>query len=86
MDPYFITPPLFNIDEGVTSSIKEIPIIFIITPSSDPLNDLREYTWNQTGKQLVQISLGQGQGPIAQAYFKRCSEDGQWLFFQNTHL
>jgi len=81
-----VTPPLFAIDEGVNSSTKETPIIFIITPGSDPLNDLREYTWNQTGKQLCQISLGQGQGPIAISYFKRCTEDGQWLFFQNTHL
>jgi len=42
MDPYFISPPLFNIDEGVSSSTKETPIIFIITPGSDPLSDLKE--------------------------------------------
>ncbi len=32
------------------------------------------------------ISLGQGQGPIAEALMKSAMERGQWVFFQNCHL
>jgi len=63
-----VNPPLFNIDEGYKSSTKSTPIIFIITPGSDPLNDLRNYSdKKQQGKQLQQLSLGQGQGDQAKA-------------------
>mmetsp|Transcript_64518 Transcript_64518/g.54722 ORF Transcript_64518/g.54722 Transcript_64518/m.54722 type:complete len:113 (+) Transcript_64518:780-1118(+) len=86
MDPFFVNPPLFNIEEGFKSSTKETPIIFIITPGSDPMADLRNFTSKKTGRDLHQISLGQGQGPVAESYFKRFSDSGEWLFFQNTHL
>lgn len=32
------------------------------------------------------ISLGQGQGPIAEAIVKRGTELGKWIFLQNCHL
>jgi len=38
------------------------------------------------GKDLKQLSLGQGQGKQAVAMFKKFSEDGTWLLYQNTHL
>jgi dynein heavy chain len=86
MGPFFVNPPLFNIEEGYKSSTKETPIIFIITPGSDPMADLRAFTEKKTSQELKQISLGQGQGPVAESLFKRCSDSGEWLFFQNTHL
>lgn len=38
------------------------------------------------GKDLKQLSLGQGQGKQAVAMFKKFSEDCIWLLYQNTHL
>jgi len=80
MDPHFVNPPLFKIDEAYKNSSKNTPIIFIITPGSDPLNDLRNFTLKHTGKELYQLSLGQGQGKEAYDLYKKCSEDGSWLF------
>mmetsp|Transcript_98257 Transcript_98257/g.211908 ORF Transcript_98257/g.211908 Transcript_98257/m.211908 type:complete len:81 (-) Transcript_98257:499-741(-) len=80
MGKHFVNPPLFNIEEGFNSSVKSTPIIFIITPGSDPLNDLRLFTERNTGKALQQLSLGQGQGKEAVAMYKKFSEDGSWLF------
>lgn len=37
-------------------------------------------------KKMNSISLGQGQGPIAEALMKSAMERGQWVFFQNCHL
>jgi len=86
MGSHFVDPPLFKIDEGYASSTKETPIIFIITPGSDPLSDLRKFSEKKMGKDLKQLSLGQGQGKQAVAMFKKFSEDGTWLLYQNTHL
>lgn len=67
MGDFFVNPPLFSIEEGYKSSTKETPIIFIITPGSDPMADLRNFTTKKTGRDLYQISLGQGQGPVAES-------------------
>ena len=37
-------------------------------------------------KKLTAISLGQGQGPRAEAMMKSAMERGKWVFFQNCHL
>lgn len=67
MDKHFVNPPLFKIEEGQVNSTKAMPIIFVITPGSDPLADLKKYTDKITGKPLQQLSLGQGQGKEAVA-------------------
>jgi len=77
---------LFDIAEGFKNSSKETPIIFIITPGSDPLSDLKTFTERTTGRALQYLSLGQGQGKEAESMYKKCSQDGTWLMYQNTHL
>uniref|UniRef100_A0A673IRK3 Dynein heavy chain C-terminal domain-containing protein n=1 Tax=Sinocyclocheilus rhinocerous TaxID=307959 RepID=A0A673IRK3_9TELE len=37
-------------------------------------------------KKMSTISLGQGQGPSAEAMMHSAMEKGQWVFFQNCHL
>lgn len=86
MGEHFINPPLFKIDDGFFSSTKTTPIIFIITPGSDPLKDLKQFTEKTTGRQLQMLSLGQGQDKQAISMYKKFSDDGTWLFYQNTHL
>lgn len=79
MGKHFVEPPLFKIDEGYANSSKETPIIFIITPGSDPLNELKKFADKKLGKEMKQLSLGQGQGKQALTMFKKFSEDGTWL-------
>jgi len=85
MGEHFINPPLFKIDDGYHSSTKVTPIIFIITPGSDPLKDLKIFT-EKIGKQLQMLSLGQGQDKQAISMYKKFSDDGTLLLYQNTHL
>ena len=37
-------------------------------------------------KKLSAISLGQGQGPRAEALMRQAQDRGRWVFFQNCHL
>jgi len=80
MGAHFVDPPLFDIEKGYESSDKTTPIIFIITPGSDPLNDLRNFAEKRC-MGLQQLSLGQGQGKEAVSMYKKYSEDSSsWLF------
>jgi len=77
--------PLFNFEEGYKNSTKENPILLITAPGSDPVNEIKVFAYKE-GKELRMLSLGQGQDKFAIANFNRCSEEGFWLMYQNTHL
>ena len=54
---------------------------------TDPANDLYKFAETmRVAKKLTSISLGQGQGPRAEAMMKSAMERGKWVFFQNCHL
>ena len=87
MEKHFIEPQLFKIEEGYINSTKDTPIIFVITPGSDLLADIKKFPDKKIIKDLKQISsLDQGQGKQATAMFKQFSEDGTWFLFLNTNL
>ena len=63
------------------------PLIFVLSAGTDPAADLYKFAEEMKFlKKLNSISLGQGQGPRAEALMKAAMERGQWVFFQNCHL
>lgn len=65
------------------------PLIFILSTGSDPITPLTKFAslkeYNMADR-LHMISLGQGQGPIAEDLIKRATLTGDWVFLQNCHL
>ncbi|XP_036139541.1 dynein beta chain, ciliary [Monomorium pharaonis] len=66
------------------------PIFFILSPGVDPLKDV-EKLGKQLGftfgaKNFHNISLGQGQEPIAEETIEVSARDGHWVILQNIHL
>lgn len=87
MDAQFVQPPQFDISKSFEDSNCLTPLVFILSPDSDPMAALHTFA-EKIGfdKQFESISLGQGQGPIAQKIVADAQAAGTWVCLQNCHL
>jgi len=81
----FIDPPPFNLSEIFRDSTVYSPLIFVLSPGSDPFASLNSFG-GQMKKDISSISLGQGQGPLAQKMIDEAIVRGNWVVLQNCHL
>ena len=83
----FIEPQSTDLSEVFDESSPNMPLIFVLSSGTDPASDLYKFAeMKKFTKKLNAISLGQGQGPLAEALARTAMERGQWVFFQNCHL
>ncbi|XP_076222913.1 dynein heavy chain at 62B [Nomia melanderi] len=83
----FVVPPPFDIAKSFADSNFLIPLIFILSPGSDPMEALTQFAESvHFLERFHSISLGQGQGPIAQKLIQQGQADGEWICLQNCHL
>lgn len=81
----FAQPPDLSITSAFADTGQAIPLVFVLSQGADPLPTLRSFADKSEAK-LHPLSLGQGQGPIAQELIKNARQDGGWVFLQNCHL
>ena len=64
------------------------PLIFVLTVGADPTTALIGFAelMGMFPAKYHAISLGQGQGPIAEALITKGCEAGHWVLLQNVHL
>ena len=83
----FVTPPPLNLSNVFKNSSPLCPLIFIITPGIDPVEEVTEVaTSMELDKYLTCYSLGRGRGAGAEQLIEESSEKGFWLMLQNCHL
>lgn len=82
----FITPPPFDLHTAYGDSDPCSPLIFILSPGVDPVKDVYKLAYElgfSTPDRLFSISLGQGQGPLAESAIREAIDKGTWVLLQN---
>ncbi|GFR44385.1 hypothetical protein Agub_g5605 [Astrephomene gubernaculifera] len=85
----FTEPPPWSLDDVFPDTSCRTPIIFILSTGADPTAMLQRFAEKcgyATGERLHMISLGQGQGPIAEMLISQAVKSGDWVCLQNCHL
>jgi len=85
---YFTESPPFDLEGAYEDSTATTPLIFILSPGADPTDYLLQLadSKDKGGNSLRIISLGQGQGPIAERALEQAQRTGDWVCLQNCHL
>jgi dynein heavy chain len=87
MGQKFIEPQPFDLKAGFDDSNCATPLIFVLTPGADPMSELLKLAGEMGySKKFVAISLGQGQGPLAENAIAEAIDKGTWVCLQNCHL
>jgi len=81
----YVEPQPFNLSLIFQESTNASPLVFILSPGSDPLSDLLKFAEDR-GKRVESVSLGQGQGPVAQNWINKGVSEGFWVVLMNCHL
>jgi dynein heavy chain len=85
----FLVATIPTLNDLYNQSLATTPIVFILSPGSDPTSQLLRYAKESRGStlHLEIVSLGQGQGPRAEELIaKSLMLKGRWVFLQNCHL
>ncbi|XP_017487522.1 PREDICTED: dynein heavy chain 12, axonemal-like, partial [Rhagoletis zephyria] len=87
MDQSFVEPPLFDLNASFADSSPRIPLVFLLSPGSDPMANLFMYAKQRNMYDKTKtISLGQGQGPRAEKMILEANRYGHWVVLQNCHV
>ncbi|XP_025092040.1 dynein heavy chain 10, axonemal-like isoform X1 [Pomacea canaliculata] len=88
MGESFVTPPIVSYDRVFDQTTPMTPIVFILSPGSDPASDLMKLAERVefAANKLKFLSMGQGQDTVAIQLLEVAISRGQWLMLQNCHL
>ena len=80
-----LSPPALSLKSVLKETEAEQPILMIISPGTDPSQELREVA-HKVRQTLHEVALGQGQADLAVEKLRDAMQHGQWLVLKNLHL
>lgn len=85
LGPSFADPPATKLSDVFADSSAVTPLILTVAQGADPMADLAAFAVSKgraVGRGLQLLSLGQGQGPIAEALVRMAMRNGDWVCLQ----
>eukprot|EP00741_Cyanophora_paradoxa_P016907 tig00020943_g16328.t1 len=83
----FVEPPPFDLAAAFAEAGPATPLLFVLSPGADPAAELLSFAESRNAaRKFSAISLGQGQGAIAEKMITEAAQKGLWLALQNCHL
>jgi len=83
----FIEPPTFSLAKSFKDASVTVPLIFVLSPGSDPVNDFVRFAEEMNmSKKFDTISLGRGQDKKAENCINDNAARGGWALMMNCHL
>ncbi|TDH16419.1 hypothetical protein EPR50_G00020980 [Perca flavescens] len=83
----FVENPPVDLANLYNDMSPSTPLVFILSTGSDPMGAFQRFAKERGCLDRVEsISLGQGQGPIAEKMIRAALKSGKWVFLQNCHL
>uniref|UniRef100_A0A8C0KP17 Dynein axonemal heavy chain 10 n=1 Tax=Canis lupus dingo TaxID=286419 RepID=A0A8C0KP17_CANLU len=88
MGEKYVQPPMISFEAIFEQSTPNSPIVFILSPGSNPASDLMKLAERSGfgGNRLKFLAMGQGQEKVALQLLETAVARGQWLMLQNCHL
>jgi len=83
----FVESPAVSLADLYRDMNNITPLVFVLSTGSDPMNSFLRFAKDMDYTEKIQsISLGQGQGPVAEKMISSAVKNGDWVFLQNCHL
>ncbi|XP_063728306.1 dynein axonemal heavy chain 6-like isoform X2 [Symsagittifera roscoffensis] len=89
MGSQYVSGVQLDMGELFRQATHYTPLIFLLSPGSDPVAQLMKFATEERGSALHidMISLGRGQGPRAEELISKAQIlKNRWVFLQNCHL
>jgi dynein heavy chain len=83
----FVEPPPLDMNQVLVDAAPHMPLVFVLSTGVDPTRNLIDLAKRKgMGDRLKNLSLGQGQAPIAERFLEQARIEGNWVFLANCHL
>ena len=87
LDKSFVESPPVELATLYKDLSSGVPLVFVLSVGSDPMSAFLRFGAEMNMMERYHaISLGQGQGPIAERLIAEARKKGDWIFLQNCHL
>uniref|UniRef100_T1J4J2 AAA+ ATPase domain-containing protein n=1 Tax=Strigamia maritima TaxID=126957 RepID=T1J4J2_STRMM len=87
MGRQFVESPPTDLPTLFEDLSKSTPLIFLLVQGSDPTESFMRFAKERRVQDRVfGVSLGQGQGPIAEKRINSAFLNGDWVYLQNCHV
>ena len=80
MGKFYIESPSASMEVVYADTDVKTPLIFVLSAGADPTSSLIKFAKEKNfAEKLNVISLGQGQGPKADALIRSSKKNGEWV-------